>query len=246
MAAPSFPYSSYRKPLTPDRVSRYRQYRQNPGACLVPFQVPETAAVSHRPSFLTHASSRVYPLTILGHSRPHSVDTRAVASRQPARPVAQSKTTDPGNMRRSYDLNFSLESTGSNPIPKVEYQQFKRSHQLRHNSTTPGRRDLSEYMGEYEGVPVSKRFYKPHVVKITPRSKMILHSSLPLSVSVPLRMPNRPVRKDSAGLPIVEADIYESPDKASTDSLPSDDSPALTFAEKLAKLRRVSDNTMQD
>lgn len=246
MATPAFPYSSYRKPLTPDRISRYRQYRQDPAACMAPFPVPETATVSSRPSFLTHASSRVYPLTVLGHSRPQSVDTRAVASRQAARPSAKPKSNEPADMRRSYDLNLSLQSEQSHSIPKVEYQQFKRGHQLRHNSTTPGRRDLSEYMGEYEGLPVSKRFYKPHVVKITPRSKMILHSSQPISVSVPLRMPIRPIRKDSTGVPIVEADIYESPNKDSNDSLPSDGSPALTFAEKLAKLRRVSEKTMQD
>lgn len=242
MAAPSFPYSSYRKPLTPDRVSRYRQYRQDPASCLVPLPAPEPSFAFSRPSFLTHASSRVYPLTVLGHSRPQSVDTRATASRQASRHMPKPKPDEPGDLHRSYELNMSLDSSAANYIPRVEYQQYKRGHQLRHNDTTPGRRDLNEYMGENESVPLSKRFYKPHVVKITPRSKIILHSSLPMAVSVPLRIPVRPVRKDSLGAPVVEADVYESPDKASSDSLPSDDSPALTFADKLAKLRRLSDN----
>ena len=234
-------FSSLQKPLTPDRVTRYHQYRRNPTSILnTSLPQEDSSPPPARKSFLTHANSRVYPLTVMGREDTGRMQEgkRNSSTSITLRPPTQAAARAPPKRHTSTrHLNLSVDSSVANSIPHLDYRQFRRQHQQRHNNTTPAKRDFGDYTGQDTG----KRFYKPQVVKITPRSKIVLHSSVPITITGPLISAyntKKKIDKDQ----LFAAETFESPEKRSEVS--PDNSPAVTFAEKLSRLQNISSQAM--
>ena len=124
--------------------------------------------------------------------------------------------------------------------PTVSYQHFREEHRSRQNSTTPTDRHYADHSiggGNYNTSAVSSRMYRPKVIRLTARSKVVLHHYHPpfqqkvLSKSptkrVPLPVPSpSPPLKQVEVCPVLEGD-------GSLEPL------ALSYGAKLLKAQRI-------
>lgn len=73
----------------------------------------------------------------------------------------------------------NAQSRGKPTIPPtVSYQNFREEHRRRQNSTTPTDRHYADHSigsRDYNTSAVSSRMYRPKVIRLTARSKVVLH-----------------------------------------------------------------------
>lgn len=127
-------------------------------------------------------------------------------------------------------------------IPPVSYTPFRSQHINRRNSTTPGKRMYQDHSigGDgYNHPNAAKRFYKPQTIRLTARSKIVLHSSFPIQLPVrPTASPRKESKSPSPVPPPAKSpeqvlQLLHVPD--------SSDQVALTFGEKLIKVQKVAE-----
>ena len=126
-----------------------------------------------RPSFLTHAHSRVFPLSVLSHSKAEELPVKLTQQRGNYRPRQRPISV--------HSLNQSIDRAGAAEIPKVEYRRYRAMHLKRQNSTIPSSREDSEYSNSVSNLPASQRLYQPWVIRLSTRSRLVLHSAATVS-----------------------------------------------------------------
>jgi len=236
--APLSSASTYSKPATPQRlgfITELRQYRR-------------TERTGEDNFDFYHTKTEAFPLTM-------------AATRGGIKGEDWGETLTPGrsDFRRKQVAVTFRSASKFNPnklcglfppaincsIPPVSYTPFRSQHMNRRNSTTPGKRMYQDHSigGDgYNHPNAAKRLYKPQTIRLTARSKIVLHSSFPI------QLPDRPApRKES------KAEKYrESPTPPPLGKSPerglqllhvpdSSDQVALTFGEKLIKVQKVAE-----
>lgn len=120
-----------------------------------------------KPSFLTHAHSRLFPFSVLRDGKaeqmPVQISVQKVTFRHKRRSASRQS------------LNLSSDSCSSREVPRIDYSKYRAMHLQRQNSTNPGSRDYSDYSNH--SLPVAQRLYQPWVIRLSARSRLVLHSA---------------------------------------------------------------------
>ena len=120
-----------------------------------------------KPSFLTHAHSRLFPFSVLRSGKAEQLVVRVAAQRGISQPKRRSAS------RQS--LNLSIDSCSRSEVPRIDYRRYRAMHLQRQNSTNPGSRDYSDYSNT--NLPAAQRLYQPSVIRLSARSRLVLHSA---------------------------------------------------------------------
>ncbi len=126
-----------------------------------------------KPSFLTHAHSRIFPLSVQSDAKAEELPVKLTKQKGNSRPRQRPVSVQ--------SLNQSIDSAGAGEIPKVEYRRYRAMHLKRQNSTIPGSREYSDYNNSASNLPAPQRLYKPWVIRLSARSRLVLHSAANVS-----------------------------------------------------------------